>query len=106
MNYIPNTIPQLWNKYQENLQNGINKPYIEIGDLLLIHDREVLTDLDHNVTSEQILKIANCLMSVLEVKQADIDFWEYIVENDNKKITIVDSDIRLIYKKKVLQSVY
>lgn len=101
MNYIENTIPRLWNEYQKNLQNGINEPYIKVGDLLLIHDKEILTDLDHEVVSEKILRNANKLMQVKEVKAVDTDFFEYIVEYDNEKITIVDSDIRLVYKKEV-----
>ena len=98
--YEPHTIPDLWESYQATLNLGVGgKPYINEHDFILIHDKTVLADADHECQGNDIFNYGGCLFPVIRVEKQDDDLYYYIVNDGDKEIVAVDSDIKMVYKR-------
>lgn len=98
--FEPHTIPDLWENYQATLNLGVEgKPYINEHDFILIHDKEVLADGDHECQANDIFNYGGCLFPVIRVEKQDDELYYYIVDDGDHEITVVDSDIKMVYKR-------
>lgn len=88
-------IAELWEQYQKNLANGIDRAYIKRGDYVRIRDREDLLDFGNLKET----KYARYVIPVEKSYKASVDLWYYEVIIEGEMLILTDADIDAAYIK-------
>ena len=92
-NYELHTIPKLWAEYQSKLDKGVDEPYINVGDYVIINDEETI--------NENLTDIANKCLPVCASCKVATDLYFTTVCYNGKDYILADSDIVIVLKPKM-----
>ena len=107
-NYKPYTIAELWRKYQDKKDKGIDEAYINNGDIVLLQSKTYLKNTYDSMSDtsdyskknhDRIVECGGMLMTVVQSCKVSEDLWyTTVVGLDGKDIILIDDDIKMVYK--------
>ena len=89
-NYELHTIPKLWAEYQSKLDKGIDEPYINVGDYVIVNDEASI--------NKSLLNIANKCLQVYASCKVATDLYFTTVNYNGEDYILADSDIVVVLK--------
>ena len=107
-NYKPFTIAELWRKYTEKRDNGIDEAYINVGDYVLLQNKSYLKNTYDSLPNtsqyskknhDRIVECGSMLMAVVQsCKVAEDLYYTTVVGLDGEDLILIDDDIKTVYK--------
>lgn len=99
--YKPYKIADLWAEYLDKKSKGIDEPYINIGDYVVIQSEDYLKSaLRKSSHSDRILAHSDYLMYVVQsCKVAEDLYYTTVVDSNGEDLILIDDDIKMVYKK-------
>ena len=107
-NYKPFTVAELWRKYLDKKDKGIDEAYISTGDYVLLQTKTYLKNTYDSLSDtsqyskanhDRIVECGGMLMSVVQSCKVSEDlYYTTVVGLDGKDLILIDDDIKMVYK--------
>lgn len=92
--YEVHTIPKLWAEYQSKLDKGIDEPYINVGDYVIVQDE------DYFGNNKSLTEIASKCLYVYQSCKVASGLYFTTVTHNGQDYVLADSDIAIVLKQR------
>ena len=90
--YEVHTIPKLWAEYISKLDKGIDEPYINVGDYVIVQDE------DYFGNNSPMIEIASKCMYVYQSCKVASNLYFTTVSYNGQDYVLADNDIAIVLK--------